>query len=228
MPQNHPQEARLSESWNLNAEAWTQSVREGRIESRRTVTDQAIIDAVTTLHPVRVLDAGCGEGWLARRLAAQGIAVTGFDGSAPLIERAREAGGGHFVVCSYEQFCADPLVVGKDYDAVVFNFALLSEAIAPVLRAAASLLAPGGSVVIQTLHPFNLPEGERYADGWREERFSGMGDGYRAAMPWYYRTMGDWLAQVHAAGLRVADMREPMHPETGRPGSLVLRLEVVQ
>ncbi len=218
-------ERQLSESWDINAEAWTQSVREGRIESRRLVTDQAIVDAVLALKPACVLDAGCGEGWLARRLAEEGIQATGFDSSAALVERAKEAGGGRFLVCSYEQFCADPGIVGEGYDAVVFNFALLSEDVTPVLRAAASILTPGGNILIQTLHPYNLPEGERYADGWREERFSGMGDGYRAAMPWYYRTMGGWLAQIHAAGLQLTGMREPAHPATGRPGSLVLRVQ---
>lgn len=52
----------LSLSWQANADAWTAAVREQRIESRRQVTDAAIL----ALAPLRILDLGCGEGWLRR------------------------------------------------------------------------------------------------------------------------------------------------------------------
>jgi 2-polyprenyl-3-methyl-5-hydroxy-6-metoxy-1,4-benzoquinol methylase len=47
----------------------------------------------------RVLDVGCGSGLLARRLLAEGYAVTGIDASPAMIELAREhAPGGTFEV----------------------------------------------------------------------------------------------------------------------------------
>jgi hypothetical protein len=51
-------------SWQANADAWTAAVREQRIESRRLVTDAAIL--ALALAPLRILDLGCGEGWLRR------------------------------------------------------------------------------------------------------------------------------------------------------------------
>jgi 2-polyprenyl-3-methyl-5-hydroxy-6-metoxy-1,4-benzoquinol methylase len=86
----------LVRSWSRNAEAWTRTVREGGIESRRLVTDAAIVRAVLERRPERVLDLGCGEGWLARALAEHGLAVVGLDGSPELVEAARRAGGGEF------------------------------------------------------------------------------------------------------------------------------------
>lgn len=216
------QDQQLSESWNTNAAAWTQSVREGLIRSRRLVTDQAVTDAVLRRRPVRVLDAGCGEGWLARNLASQGIAVTGFDGSEALIVEAQQAGGGQFFTLSYEAFCAQPQALGDPFDVVVFNFALLSETLVPILRAATSVLAPRACIIIQTLHPVEVSQGERYENGWREERFAGMGEGYKAAMPWFFRTIGSWLDELRAAGLICMAIEEPLHPETGRPASLLL------
>ena len=38
-------------------------MRERRIESRRLVTDAAIVQAILALAPKRVLDMQCGEGW---------------------------------------------------------------------------------------------------------------------------------------------------------------------
>lgn len=216
------EEQRLAESWDINAAAWTQSVREGLIRSRRLVTDQAITEAVLRRHPVRVLDAGCGEGWLARTLAAQGIEVAGFDGSEALIADAQEHGGGHFLTLSYEDFCVRPQVLGETFDVVVFNFALLSEALSPILRATSRILAPGGCILIQTLHPVEASQGQRYENGWREEQFTGMGEGYKAAMPWFFRTLSSWLDELHRAGLCCVALEEPLHPETGRPASLIL------
>ena len=45
-------------------------------------------------------------------------------------------------------------------------------------------------------------------------------------MPWYYRTLESWVAVVRRAGYVIDEMREPVHPETGRPLSLLLVLRV--
>jgi len=70
-------DAKIIESWRKNAAPWTNAVREGQIESRRLVTNQAIIDAVISRAPRTALDIGCGEGWLVRALAERGIQTTG-------------------------------------------------------------------------------------------------------------------------------------------------------
>ena len=215
---------RIVESWELNANAWAESIREARIASRNLVTNRAILDMVKARHPTRVLDAGCGEGWLVRALSADGIEITGFDGSASLIEAAKKVQPGRFQVFSYSDFVAAPEQLGRDFDVVVFNFALLSSDIEPILRAAGSILHVEGVIIIQTLHPFHIPEGKNYTTGWCEEHFKGMGEGYRASMPWYYRTFGGWLRVVQEAGLKTDKIEEPVHPETGRPASLILQL----
>ncbi|HSK40392.1 MAG TPA: hypothetical protein VK943_11555, partial [Arenibaculum sp.] len=60
--------ATLADSWTANAGLWTQAVRSGAIASRRLATDDAVVRAVAARRPRRVLDLGCGEGWLARAL----------------------------------------------------------------------------------------------------------------------------------------------------------------
>ena len=67
-----PPAAKLLALWQSNANAWTQAVRSASIESRRLATDQAVVDAVMRARPSRVLDVGCGEGWLTRALSTRG------------------------------------------------------------------------------------------------------------------------------------------------------------
>jgi 2-polyprenyl-3-methyl-5-hydroxy-6-metoxy-1,4-benzoquinol methylase len=215
-------DSRIAQSWLDNADAWVTSVREGLIASRRAGTDTAIIEAVLDQAPEKVLDAGCGEGWLAYALSERGLQVTGFDGSAGLIDRARERGGAEYLHITYDAFIADPTSAGRNYDVVVFNFSLFTEDIVPVLSAAKAVLREGGGVVIQTVHPFNDAQGEPYVDGWREETFSSMSAAFRTSMPWYFRTMRSWLSSVRRAGYEIADVREPVDSESGRPLSLIV------
>jgi 2-polyprenyl-3-methyl-5-hydroxy-6-metoxy-1,4-benzoquinol methylase len=214
---------RLAESWRANAGAWTHVVRERRIESRRLATDDAILRAVLDRSPGRVLDVGCGEGWLCRALSAHGVEAVGVDGSAPLVESARAAGGGRFQVLSYEELALHPeRVDGGPFDVAVCNFALLHEELGPLLRALHALLRPGGALAVQTVHPWSTRGEAPYRDGWRVERFEAFGAEFPEPMSWYFRTLGSWTGVLRQAGFRIEDVREPLHPESGAPLSLLL------
>ena len=212
----------LVRSWSRNAEAWTRTVREGGIESRRLVTDAAIVRAVLERRPERVLDLGCGEGWLARALAEHGIDVVGIDASPELVAAARRAGGGEFHAVAYDALAADPSLAGGKYDAIVCNFSLLDEHPVPILDSLRRVLRPGGALVIQTVHPWTAAGEGPYEDGWRTETFAGFGEGFAAPMPWYFRTLASWVDVVASAGYELVDLREPLHPHRGRPASLIL------
>lgn len=212
----------LEKSWTANAEGWTQAVREGRIESRRVATDSAIVDAVQACNPRRALDVGCGEGWLVRALNRHGVEVVGVDASAPLIEAARAEGSGLFYLRSYDEIAVDPESLGKDFDAVIFNFSLLEENVGPILQVVKRVLSPSGALLIQTVHPWTACGEEPYRDAWRKETFNGFGPAFPEAMPWHYRTLSSWISLLHQSGYGIKDLREPVHPDTGKPLSLLL------
>jgi 2-polyprenyl-3-methyl-5-hydroxy-6-metoxy-1,4-benzoquinol methylase len=222
---DHSREAELRASWECNADAWTAAVRGGGIESRRAGTDAAIVHACERAGMGRVLDVGCGEGWLARTLASRGARVLGIDGSLALIERARAAGGGaRFEVISYDALPATPAGIAPGpWDLVVCNFSLLGEDLAPLLRALVHRLASDGTLLIQTVHPWAVAAADPpYADGWRTETFARLEGTLRAPMPWYFRTLGSWVALVREAGLAVTAVDEPRSLEGGLPLSLLL------
>lgn len=216
-------EAALLQSWQYNAQAWIDAVRGGAIESRQQVTDQAILLAVLGRQPDRVLDLGCGEGWLLRMLADRGIDAHGVDGDAALVEAARAAGSAHVYQASYEQLATGVVDIGTGYDLVCANFALLQQDIIALLAAMKALLVPGGALVIQTLHPWSVADGD-YQDGWREESFAGFA-GQWQPMPWYFRTLASWFNALDMAGFRLVSLQEPQHPQQAVPQSLLLVAE---
>jgi SAM-dependent methyltransferase len=189
----------LRRSWIANADAWTDAVRNQRIESRRLVTDAAIVQAVLDTNPHTVLDLGCGEGWLARALASRGLDVTGIDASAPLIEAANALGGARFIAGTYDE-------IDGAFDTIAANFSILDGRVPDL----------GGRLVVQTIHPAFV-EGP-YEDGWRIETFNGA---WREPMPWYFRTLGSWLQAIGEAHYDVEEIREPLYPDRKVPASII-------
>jgi len=217
-------DARIVDSWRKNASPWTTAVRENQIASRALVTNKAIVDAVLSRSPRTVLDIGCGEGWLARALAEHGVSAVGVDVVPALIEQARKAGGGEFRISSYEDIAAGRLDVRVDL--VVANFSLIGkESVEGVIRRAPSLLNSRGSLVIQTLHPVASCGDESYADGWRTGSWAGFSEEFSDPAPWYFRTMESWETLLADSGFRILETREPVHPETGKPASVIFIAE---
>ena len=211
---------RIIESWNTNAKSWTNAVRMKAIETRRVVTDQAVTDAVLRYPGVHILDVGCGEGWLSKKLLMQGRAVTGFDVSAGLIAEARRSCNANFIELSYEAFAAAPSRSGTDFDLVVCNFSLLGEDVSVLLEAIRKVIKPSGHLIIQTIHPY-APASGGYENGWREETFANL-PGEWSPMPWYFRTIGSWVEALTTSGWNISRVIEPLHPETRMPASLIL------
>jgi SAM-dependent methyltransferase len=219
---NSEREQQLEESWTDNAAAWTTVVRDGRIPSRAAGTNAAIVEAIRDVEPQRLLDVGCGEGWLARAVAGEGIDVVGIDISPPLIDSANALGGGRFLVLSYDQLASRRDELGGDFDTIVCNFALLGASLVSMLSALRSVATTDATLLIQTVHPWTARGEEPYADGWRTETFAGFGDTFAKPMPWFYRTLGTWCTELRASGWTIEGITEPLHPETLLPLSLLI------
>lgn len=211
---------KVIDSWHVNAAPWTDAVRGRRIESRNLVTNRAILAAVERRAPRTVLDIGCGEGWLVRALADEGVIATGVDAVPGLIEKARAAGGGEFSAISYEEIAAGKF--STTVDVAVANFSLIGkEAVDGIVTRVPHLLAEGGALIIQTIHPLVEDSAAPYMDGWRPGAWTGFGEEFTDPAPWYFRTLETWVRLIAHAGLRLTEMREPLDPRSGRPASVI-------
>jgi len=205
-------------SWQKNANAWIAVIQKEAIESRKLVTNQAVIDAIDAYRPTTALDVGCGEGWLTRAMSEKKMQAFGVDVAPLLIAQARQHGGGRFAVCSYEALAAGSLS-GRKFDAVVCNFSLLGKkSVDDLIAAAPTLMTDCGHLFIQTLHPVVASGDLPYASGWRQG--SACADLTDPA-PWYFRTIAAWIACFVKCGLRLIECREPVHPKTKIPASIL-------
>ena len=216
-------ESHILRSWALNAKNWIQTIDDEKIESRKLATNRAIVEAILHYRPQKVLDLGCGEGWLTRELIAHGMEAAGADGTAALVEDARQKGPGQFQVRTYEEVIAGQPLEGEPFGAIAINFGLFGEQGTEALLAALkSRLPPGGLLFIQTLHPFGLAEkGRPYTNHWEANSWDGLEGGYCEPHHWYFRTVGGWVGLFAALGLAIRELQEPLHPDTGKPLSLL-------
>ncbi len=225
----NPDSLSVLNSWQDNADAWTDAIRQQKIQSRTLVTNDAIVDAVLSQNPKTVLDLGCGEGWLSWHLASENIKVLGVDAIDTLIAAAQRLethspdATPEFHQISYSDIGSS--LLGQRFDLAVCNFSLLDkDNTASLLSAVPALLAENGALIIQTLHPDHLSTSPPENDGWRVESWSGMGDSFKGNAPWYYRTLSSWQQLFKDSGLTLTKTLEPVHPHTGQPASIIFFL----
>ena len=212
-------EQHILDCWHQNAAPWVDAVRNDEIASRVLATNRAIESAILATQPGSVIDVGCGEGWLVRRLLARGIAARGLD-VIPALVASANAQGGEFAVASYEDIARGR--VAWRADTVSCNFALIGqESTEQLLQSVGGLLNPGGHFIVQTLHPVEACGAMPYQDGWRQGSWDGFNQRFVNAAPWYFRTLESWRALFAACGLRLVSEHWPVHPRTGRPASVV-------
>jgi 2-polyprenyl-3-methyl-5-hydroxy-6-metoxy-1,4-benzoquinol methylase len=218
-PDTH--EAQIIRSWYTNAKPWASAIQSGSIRSRKLVTDRAIIEAVLNVSPRRVLDLGCGEGWLARALSSLGLEVTGVDVVPELIAEARRLGGGEFHLQAYDAI-VNRQWGGGPFDAAVCNFSLLGkESVELTIGAIGDYLNAPGYLIVQTLHPVTACGDSRYQDGWRPGNWLGFSSEFRDPPPWYFRTLESWISLLRSSRFEVIECREPTAPDGVLPASVI-------
>ncbi|WP_322778785.1 class I SAM-dependent methyltransferase [Frankia sp. Cas4] len=208
-------------SYSANAEYWKRIIRDGLDRYRTGLTDAAVLEAAGDVTGLSVLDAGCGEGYLARLLAAGGARpVVGVDLCPELVEAARDTAAREGLDITYEtaDVAALPLADGA-VDLVVANHVLNDlEKPAPAIAEFARVLAPGGRVAALLLHPCFY--GSRatpvdVADYYRprriEQHFDVAGEVSPVPVVAWTRPLEDFTRAFAAAGLGITGIREP-HP----------------
>lgn len=216
----------VSPRWEDNAAFWIRIIREHRDRYRTELTDQAVLEAIGQCEGRDMLDAGCGEGYLARELANRGAqSVMGFDKSHALVAAARESSAGQRRVHFYEADAASLPFSDASCDVAVANHLLndLPDIGAPV-NELARVLRPSGLLVILMLHPCfyghraerqavrrSLPVTEYFAARAIEQHFSVDGITSPAPTISWVRPLEAYTNALTKSGFAITGLTEP-HP----------------
>lgn len=169
------------------------------------------------------LEIGCGEGRVARDLAARGHRVTGVDASPTLLAAAREADGhGRYLVAD----AADLPFADASFDLAVAYNSLMDVGDMPgAVREAARVLEPGGRLCACVTHPL-MDAGRwtsRDADAafvvegsyFGRRRFQGTftRSGLEMTFHGWCYPLEDYARALENAGFLVEAFREPAIPD---------------
>lgn len=170
----------------------------------------------------RVLDIGCGEGQVARRVAAGGARVVGVDPTAGQLRAAAARGGG----VRYVRSGAEALPLGDaTFDAVVICLTLEHlDPFEPAIAEVARVLAPGGRFLCFLNHPLLQAPGSGWIDDqileeqyWRvgpylpdDTAMEEVAPGVR--LPFMHRPLSRYINVMADCGLLLDHMDEPPPP----------------
>ena len=115
--------------------------------------------------------------------------------------------------------------MSSPFDGAVINFALLDkDTTEQLIPALSRYLSKHGYLFIQTLHPYMVANAP-YRSGWREGSWDGMKRTFTHPYKWYFRTLEDWVNLFIRSGYALQEIREPYHPKTGQPASVIFVLQ---
>jgi trans-aconitate methyltransferase len=169
---------------------------EGYARNARFVTDLGapVLELLAPKPGEHILDVGCGDGVLTKKISDLGCSVVGLDSSADFVASARKLG---LEVVDKSAYDMD---FGPTFDAVFSNAALhwMKDAdlvignVARALRPKGRFVAEmGGYGCVKTLQSALIEElNRRGYDG-------------QAANPWYFPTVEDYGGRLAAAGFEV-------------------------
>ena len=229
--------------WDAKAAFWDEQMGDGNAFTRVLVGPS--VERLLAPRPGElVLDVGCGNGAVSRRLARLGARVVATDYCQRFLELAqgRSLEFGDQIDYRLVDATNEPqlLALGEGrFDAVVSTMAMMDmPEIASLLRAARRLLVPGGRFVFAVQHPaFNstasnlCAETETVADGRELTRYSVRVLGYLEVPParasgmigepephWsFHRPLHELFAAGFAADFVLDGLEEPAFPPGEEP-----------
>ena len=223
--------------WDTNARRWNDEFDADGDEHRKYHSDSHLLKLVGRVTDREVLDVGCGNGYLCRKLALKGARVTGVEPSEEMIAIAKKHRLVGNVHIDYVKASATDLsaLADESFDIVLFNHVLTSigDHLA-ALNEARRVLRSTGHVVVVISHPCFSCGPRRWeapaADTPRPEDVSAFRvDNYFATgsnllddwdgfspVPYFHRPLRDYWHSFRAAGFAIDEFDEPTLNERGQ------------
>jgi len=207
--------------WNRIADDWRIQVGDDGDRNRILNSDPLLWEFAGDVSGLTVLDAGCGTGYLSKKLRDRGALVTGIDFSERMIEIARAT---HPDIGFRVDSCSELRTIGDEhFDVVIANYVLMDVPdLERTMKAFNRVLRTGGMAVLVFSHPC-FPQARATVSENDEETCYCWSSTYfeqrKCADPpwghfksefiWFHRPLSDYWKAFMAAGFAVVDFEEP-------------------
>ncbi len=203
--------------WQKNAGFWIKIIRHNLDPYRLKVTNRAVCQIFKKGVKMKILDAGCGEGYLCRLLAQKGHYLTGLDFCPQFIESARQLEKKRPLGIKYlvKDFRKTGLAAAS-FDAVVCH-QTIHEINNPqkAFQEFSRLLKKGGKLILLFLHPcFDTPP-EKYFEKVKIKKSSYLVSGLKSPAAYFYLhlPLSEWVSLLIKNGFLIKEIKEPRPPK---------------
>lgn len=207
--------------WNRVADDWQIQIGAAGDSNRVLNSDPVLWAFAGNVGGLKVLDAGCGTGYLSKQLSDRGAVVAGVDISERMIDIARAQ---HPNLDFRVDSCSELRTIrDAEFDLVIANYVLMDTPdLEGALHAFSRILRTRGSAVLVFSHPC-FPQGRATVSTDGDET------NYRWTFPyferrrcvdppwghftsdfiWFHRPLSDYWKAFKVAGFVVLDFEEP-------------------
>jgi SAM-dependent methyltransferase len=218
--------------WERHAEQWAAWARRPGFDSYWRESGPPFFELVPPPRG-RTLELGCGEGRIARDLAARGHRVVGIDAAPSLLRLAREADpDGDYVLADAGRLPFEDATFGL---AVAFNSLMDIDDMPGAINEAGRVLIDDGRFCICITHPMrdagrfeapgrNAPlviRGTYFGKRRYEDRVAR--DGLEMHFYSWAYALQDYVGALARAGFLIEALREPPDPGRSAPNFLLIR-----
>ncbi len=149
---------RFRSQWQDNAEVYAKLINETGTPHHRAILNPCIETLMGDVQGRRILDAGCGEGYLSRLYAKKGAIVMGVDFSENIIKISKSHSDDVSVEFKVGDLCDLQDFSDAEFDVILCNLVLLNlECLEASLREFHRVLQPKGFLIFSVVHPaFNV------------------------------------------------------------------------
>lgn len=210
---NWPEEKK--KEWQENADFWIKIIRKGLDPYRLKITNKAILEPLKNDKNLRVLDAGCGEGYLSRFLAKLGHRVWAIDFCPELIKAAEKLENKKLLGIKYflEDF-RETHFSNSFFDAVI-SHQTINEVENPkkALREFYRILKKRGRLILLFLHPCFEVNPKFYFHKLKIKKPYYLVSGIKSPSSYFYLhlPLSEWISLLNKAGFLIKRINEP-HP----------------
>jgi SAM-dependent methyltransferase len=227
---------KIREQWESNAEAFSDLIGGKGTPHHQRILNPCVEKLLGDVKGKKMLDAGCGEGYLARYYTKKGAIVTGIDLSRGLIETSEQLTEAGTIDYRVDNVCFIESVPNDEFDIVLSNLVLLNiSCLDDAINEFHRVLKDGGILVFSIVHPAfnfygpgswqmgeknpvtNRREGvffkvDRYFEEEEYERYwkTREGENFPEPISFFHRTLSTYLNSLTETGFSLVEFAEPL------------------